>query len=227
MIRVFIKGSWVKIRVSRGRRTSPTCKYTISGTIVARCSAAAGAGHGRHGPAAVKLPGPQSGVMSMDLRVTRVPRWRWLGLGAVLAAIFGGGLEGCRAVPVEAMVEGSVGAPLAATRWRLAALDGTALAEPQTDPWPYLQFDAEAERMSGHAGCNAFFGSYAVTGAQLSFGPVGATRRMCAVGMDREDRLLEILQGTVAFSIEGAVLVLHGPGGEPVAEFTLAPGNAP
>lgn len=52
----------------------------------------------------------------------------------------------------------------------------------------------EDGRAYGNAGCNHWFASYSLTGAQLSFGAAGSTRKMCAPAlMEQEARFLDRL----------------------------------
>ncbi|WP_324733812.1 META domain-containing protein [Pseudomonas paeninsulae] len=52
----------------------------------------------------------------------------------------------------------------------------------------------EDGRAYGNAGCNHWFASYKLTGAQLSFGAAGSTRKMCAPAlMEQEARFLDRL----------------------------------
>jgi META domain len=40
-----------------------------------------------------------------------------------------------------------------------------------------LQFDGQ--KVTGHAGCNRFFGPYTQQGERLAMGPIGSTRKLC------------------------------------------------
>ena len=52
-------------------------------------------------------------------------------------------------------------------------------------------------RAFGSGGCNHWFASYRLDGDQLSFGPLGSTRKLCAEAlMEQEQRFFEAL-GTV------------------------------
>lgn len=42
-----------------------------------------------------------------------------------------------------------------------------------------ISFDTEAKRISGNAGCNSYFGGYALTGNAISFTKMGATKKYC------------------------------------------------
>jgi heat shock protein HslJ len=52
----------------------------------------------------------------------------------------------------------------------------------------------EDGRAYGNAGCNHWFAPYRLDGDEISFGPVGSTRKMCAPAlMEQEHRFLEAM----------------------------------
>ncbi len=56
-----------------------------------------------------------------------------------------------------------------------------------------LTLDSDG-RAFGSGGCNHWFASYKLDGNNLSFGPLGSTRKMCAEAlMDQEQRYFEAL----------------------------------
>lgn len=59
----------------------------------------------------------------------------------------------------------------------------------------YLTITLDADgRAFGTAGCNHWFASYTLKDKQISFGPTGSTRMMCAAGlMEQEQYFLEAL----------------------------------
>ena len=77
------------------------------------------------------------------------------------------------------VAEGPPGDPpvanLAGTAWTLADMGGTADFARLI---PTLAFGVDGA-VSGFAGCNRFSGSYTVTGAALSIGPIAATKMGC------------------------------------------------
>jgi heat shock protein HslJ len=57
-----------------------------------------------------------------------------------------------------------------------------------------ITFDQDG-RAFGSAGCNHWFASYQLQGNNLSFGPAGSTRKLCAPAlMEQEQRFLKALQ---------------------------------
>lgn len=74
---------------------------------------------------------------------------------------------------------------------------------------------AERGRLSGLASCNAFSGSYTITGEGLAFGSLAATatEKACAPAVMQQERmLLAVLAAVTRFEIEpDGTLVLHAP----------------
>lgn len=81
-----------------------------------------------------------------------------------------------------------------------------------------MTFDVTELRVSGHAGCNSFNGSFVETGAVVQFGPLIATRKMCTPSlMDLEGKLLAAVQAatSVTYDATGAA-TLRTPDGRRV-----------
>jgi heat shock protein HslJ len=75
--------------------------------------------------------------------------------------------------------------------------------------------------VSGLAGCNRLRGSARVEGAQLVFGPLATTRKMCVPAlMDQERKFLAALAATRTFRFEGAYLRFYGAAGAELVRFT-------
>ena len=66
--------------------------------------------------------------------------------------------------------------PLFGTEWKLAEMDGKALAVTEGLRTPTLQLDSATKRASGISGINRYFGSFESSGAALKFGPIGGTK---------------------------------------------------
>jgi heat shock protein HslJ len=98
---------------------------------------------------------------------------------------------------------------LEGTRWSLVLLGGTAVPAPASpEREPFVVFGPEGNRLVGSGGCNRFAGSYEQKGAELSFGPIAATRMACADGMATEDAFLAALSATAKWRIAGERLEL-------------------
>lgn len=104
-----------------------------------------------------------------------------------------------------------------------AKADGVALAGSE---WGFgggdkrfVQFGSDG-RVSGHAGCNRFMGSYNENGGGLSIGPLGMTRMMCPpADMERERAFSQILQNTRSFKATHLKLTLYSGSGKALARL--------
>jgi heat shock protein HslJ len=71
-----------------------------------------------------------------------------------------------------------------------------------------------AGRVAAHTGCNRGTASATVADDAISFGPMALTRMACPQpAMDLEAFVTGVLQGEVAYTIDGDVLHLLGAGG--------------
>lgn len=104
--------------------------------------------------------------------------------------------------------------------WALQRLGDTALI-PDTEVT--LRF--EEGKVGGLAGCNNYFGSYKLEGAQISVGELGSTMMFCADpegSMDQEIGYLAALGAAATFQVEDNILTLFDAAGARVAEFVAA-----
>jgi len=101
---------------------------------------------------------------------------------------------------------GSTSPSLAGTSWVAEDIDGHGVlgGTPST-----LVFDA-AQRISGRAACNQYFGTAERgEGARLQLKPAGTTRMACPEPvMDQERRFLEMLGTVVSYRGDGGTLSL-------------------
>ena len=92
---------------------------------------------------------------------------------------------------------------LAGTAWRPVDIAGAAV--PATTPL-MVRFDIDGG-LSGHGGCNAFTGFYALDRVNLTIGPLAMTRMACPPGiMRREAAFVAALDATRLFLRDGARL---------------------
>jgi heat shock protein HslJ len=71
---------------------------------------------------------------------------------------------------------------------------------------------ADDGMVSGNAGCNRYFASYAVDGKAIEIGPAGTTRMACAdpAGvMEQESQYLAALESAATYSIQGNMLEMR------------------
>jgi len=83
-----------------------------------------------------------------------------------------------------------------------------------------LSFDADSARISGFAGCNRYFGTYALADSDPSirFGAIGMTRMACMEGMQLEQQLTEALSQTTRYAVQdGRLTFLEAS--NPIAVF--------
>jgi putative lipoprotein len=122
-------------------------------------------------------------------------------------------LAGCaREMQVVKGQELVVAGALAGGPWRVEDVNGGGVIDnARLD----MTFDVTELRISGHAGCNSFSGSFVETGPVVKIGPLATTRKMCAPAlMDLEGKLLSALQAatSVTYDTTGAA-TLRTPDG--------------
>lgn len=100
--------------------------------------------------------------------------------------------------------------PLVNTAWRVQDIDERPAA---TEPAATLVIESP-ERVSGHAGCNRYFGRVRLDGGNLAIKQVGSTRMACAAPvMEQEQRVLASLQAAAYWERrDDTLLLLDGEG---------------
>ena len=79
-----------------------------------------------------------------------------------------------------------------------------------------IEFTNEG-RAGGNASCNRFTGAYTLSGSELSFGPLAATKMMCPDAlMNQEIRFLATLDRVAAVQIQQGLLILRDANGKTV-----------
>lgn len=90
--------------------------------------------------------------------------------------------------------------------WKLSNLNGESI--PLGDGGAYLNFDLEANRFYGNAGCNSFSGELELDGDTMKLGMIMATKKYCP-NNQLEGKLLRILgQATFKFNQIAQELIL-------------------
>ncbi len=76
-------------------------------------------------------------------------------------------------------------------------------------------------QLSGSGGCNRYFGSYEIDGAEIRFpSPLGSTQMACVPPIDeQEQRYLALLPATAHWRVDAEQLQLLEADGSPVLEF--------
>ena len=134
----------------------------------------------------------------------------------VLAACLTLGALGC-----EAGTAGS-GPALERTTWNIVTVGGQTPGSFSEQIVPHILLEPAEHRVTGFAGCNTFFGAYKLDGDQLSFGPVGATRKACPDATNREISVLEAIDATTHYRVEDDHLILMA-GERPLMKLAVAP----
>ena len=98
---------------------------------------------------------------------------------------------------------GRPNASLEETDWRLVEIGDAPVIAADGERAPTIRLVRAQRRVQGFAGCNTFFGVYALEGASLGFGPIATTRRACPAGMNRESAFLQALDATTTFKVVG------------------------
>ncbi|MEO3429369.1 META domain-containing protein [Pelagibius sp. CAU 1746] len=88
-------------------------------------------------------------------------------------------------------------------------------------PQPQSNLHVAADgKVSGHTGCNGYFGSVIIDGQAMSFGNLGATKIACPEPlMSQEVRLLNALDGTRGYRLQGGDLLLLDGAGNILVRF--------
>lgn len=78
-------------------------------------------------------------------------------------------------------------------------------------------------KVSGHAGCNRFFGTARIDGPAVTLGPTMSTKMACPPAiMDQEQRFFSALSKIEQWRIENGLLMLMDGGGETLLRFAPA-----
>ena len=114
------------------------------------------------------------------------------------------------------LVRTALACGLVGSEWRPVQIGEQAL---QDSGNIFVRFEAEG-RLSGHGGCNRFFGSYEITDDRVSVGPLGATRMACpGPVMELEMAFMSALEQAGGFTRDGTRLVLTDKQGNAAAAF--------
>lgn len=102
--------------------------------------------------------------------------------------------------------QGGTNSPLEGTSWKLTGLSALPNGLPTLSREVTIRLDTS--RVAGFAGCNRYFGSYATSGNALKFTGVASTKMFCQGMMEVEDGLLQSINNTDAWHINGTRLAL-------------------
>lgn len=107
--------------------------------------------------------------------------------------------------------------PIEGTPWQLVELDGRAI--PRHARGPSFTLVPGERRVAGSGGCNRMSGPYELTGDELRFGALAATRMACAEGMELEQEFFGMLDEVRRAAVEDGELVLFAADGSRLARF--------
>ncbi|MDM7921389.1 MAG: META domain-containing protein [Pyrinomonadaceae bacterium] len=125
-------------------------------------------------------------------------------------------------IPIGSVTVSAKSNRLERSRWIPVEVNGTKVGNTRA----FLEFDADAGRFSGNAGCNRMFGTYTVKGSAIDFGPAGTTRMHCGPAMAAETEFLAALSQAKRFRFKGGRLELIS-GKKAVAKFIAAETGKP
>lgn len=130
-------------------------------------------------------------------------------------------LGACAAPPPQAPAPmapaAAAASPLRGTTWLLAAkADSTTPADGSKRRGPFLQFDPQTDRYSGHSGCNRLMGRYTLEGSSLRLLNGASTRMACLeeARMQQEQAFIAALAQVQAWRVQGTQLQLLGAGSQ-------------
>ena len=78
----------------------------------------------------------------------------------------------------------------------------------EPDHPPTIMF-TDSTTVTGFAGCNHFFGNYAISGDSITFSALGSTRKYCKTYQAAEREFLKFLRGKHAFELRNGLFVLQ------------------
>lgn len=127
-----------------------------------------------------------------------------------------------RFYPTKDCEGGQTGAVLTGTYWQLIELDGAGLELDENQSAPYLIFEQD-KSLAGFGGCNDITGSYLVQGDVFLVNRDSAARIACPGAMELENKLLEALDSTEVYRIDGEVFELVDQFNTTRARFQAGP----
>jgi len=148
--------------------------------------------------------------------LSRISRLRGLVALAVVVLSVNGCVNNAESMPPSAET------PLLDTRWIAVAIDGEAVSI--TGTTPEMTLEKGQQRVTGYGGVNRFGGKFETGEAnRLRFGQLFSTRRAGPpADMAVETALLQALEATRSYRIEGATLSLLDDTGRVVVVFSAS-----
>ena len=89
--------------------------------------------------------------------------------------------------------------------WLLTHIGEEIISSNSDDKQPNVTIDTNAKTITGYSGCNRMSGSIVLlSGISLKFGPMAATKRMCAES-NRESQFLKAFNHITEYGTEGSL----------------------
>lgn len=102
--------------------------------------------------------------------------------------------------------------------WALNTLMGKSFEDYEGER-PTFEYVAAESRIGGNSGCNSYFGEVqSITNSEISFGPIGATKKAC-FGDHAEQDFFKMMNEVSSYKIENMKLHFFNDAGEQIAEF--------
>jgi heat shock protein HslJ len=144
---------------------------------------------------------------------TRAPRMRrYYFCRSIAVVLVVAALTSVFSAPAQAL-------DLVGSTWRVLDIGGQKVNENVHTTMEFV----EAQRVSGLAGCNQYFGPISEAANTALFGNLATTRKMCPnAQMDQEQRFLQALSSVkhLQLSQDSQMLLLYTDGTEPVVRLT-------
>lgn len=102
------------------------------------------------------------------------------------------------------------------TYWKAVTINAQTVSVRTKEP--FIQFDKD-NRVNGFLGCNNVSGSYSTEQHSISFSQLASTKKMCSQSMEQEAAMLNMLNNTQKWAIEGESLELKDNSGNTLATF--------
>ena len=104
--------------------------------------------------------------------------------------------------------------------WRVTKLNGKEITvDAYNTKEAHIILKTDGNQLTGHSGCNSFFGGYTLNpGNKITFSPIGATRMACP-NMETESQLFKVLGTVDNYTINGDTLLLNKAEMAPLAKL--------
>jgi heat shock protein HslJ len=144
-------------------------------------------------------------------------------LQLTLIAAFLTTLGACSLVHPPPVLATAAAVPLLDTHWRLVQLGGELIDNPPGQADAHIVLVSTNNAVGGNAGCNRFFGHYALENDMLKFDGLGGTKMFCEGRMALEQSFTNALLSVLRWKITGRTLELMDETGKAVATFEAMP----